>query len=88
LGVYIVKMALILDAMAWKTAPRAVTVACCKAEEALRVTLSTLGIGHFVLNNRSPAVFPLSAPLHLDFRAALMDGTIRRVLCVPETDAA
>ena len=33
-------------------------------------------------------VFPPSTLLHFDFRAVLMDGTIRRLLCVPETDAA
>jgi hypothetical protein len=52
------------------------------------VTLSTIGLGHFVLNFRSEMVFPPSTLLHFDFRAALMDGTIRRLLCPPETDAA
>jgi hypothetical protein len=59
-----------------------------RAEKELRVTLSTIGLGHFVLNFRSEMVFPPSTLLHFDFRAALMDGTIRRLLCPPETDAA
>jgi hypothetical protein len=59
-----------------------------RAEKELRVTLSTIGMGHFVLNDRSPMVFPRSTLLHFDFRAALADGTIRRLLCVPQTDAA
>jgi hypothetical protein len=58
------------------------------AEKELRVTLSTIGLGHFVLNDRSQIVFPTSTQLHFDFRAALTDGTIRRLLCPPETDAA
>jgi hypothetical protein len=59
-----------------------------RAEKELRVTLSTIGMGHFVLNDRSLMVFPPSTVLHFDFRAALTDGTIRRLLCQPETDVA
>jgi len=47
-----------------------------------------IGLGHFILNDKSEIVFPASTLLHLDFRAAFMDGTKRRLLCVPETDAA
>ena len=59
-----------------------------KPEKELRVTLSAIGLGHFVLNDKSAMVFPPSTLLHFDFRAALIDGTIRRLLCLPETDAA
>jgi hypothetical protein len=56
------------------------------AEKEMRLSLSTIGLGHFVLNDGSAMMFPPSAQLHLDFRAALSDGTIRRLLCVSETD--
>lgn len=57
------------------------------AERELRISLSTLGLGTFVLNDGRPLVFPPSTQVHFDFREALADGTIRRLLCVPETDA-
>jgi hypothetical protein len=57
------------------------------AEKELRVSLSTIGLGRFVLKDGSAMIFPPSTQLHFDFRAALTDGTIRRLLCVPETDA-
>ena len=59
-----------------------------KAEKELRVTLSTIGLGQFELSDGSPMIFPPSMLVHFDFLAALMDGTIRRLLCVPEYDAA
>ncbi len=59
-----------------------------KAEKELRVALSTIGLGHFVLNDGSQMIFPPSTQLHFDIRDALTDGTIRRLLCVSETDAA
>ena len=58
------------------------------AEKELRVALSTIGLGHFVLNDGTAMIFPPSTQLHFDFRAAFTDGTIRRLLCAPETDAA
>jgi hypothetical protein len=58
------------------------------AEKELRVSLSTIGLGTFVLNDGSTMAFPASTQLQFDFRAALADGTIRRLLCVPQTDAA
>jgi hypothetical protein len=59
-----------------------------KAEKELRVTLSTIGLGHFVLNDGSEMIFPPSTHLHFDIRAALIDGTIRRLLCASDTDTA
>lgn len=57
-------------------------------EKELRVSLSTIGMGHFLLNDGSSMMFPRSTQLHFDFHAAFTDGTIRRLLCVPETDLA
>ena len=58
------------------------------AENELRVSLSTIGLGTFVSKDGSTMDFPASTQLHFDVRAALADGTIRRLLCVQETDTA
>jgi len=55
-------------------------------ERELRVSLSTLGLGQFVLNDGSPMDFPKSLHADFDFRAANADGTIQQVLCAPECD--
>jgi hypothetical protein len=57
------------------------------AEKELRVTLSAFGMGKFALADGSIMAFPPSLQMQLDFHAAITDGTIRDILCVPETDA-
>jgi hypothetical protein len=59
-----------------------------RAEQELRVSLSAIGLGTFVLKDGSAMEFPPSMQVHFDFRAALADGTVRRLLCVPETNTA
>ena len=49
-------------------------------ENELRVSLSALGIGHFVLRDRTRIEFPSSLQLYFDFRAAIADGTIQALL--------
>lgn len=56
-----------------------------KQEQELRVTLSALGIGHFVLNNGGKLEFSNSLQALFDFRAAISEGTIREILCAPES---
>jgi hypothetical protein len=58
------------------------------AETELRVALSAIGLGHFVLNDGSLMIFPPSLHLHFDFRAALADGTIRQILSAEGTATA
>jgi len=58
------------------------------AEKELRVSLSALGLGQFVLADGSLMEFPRSLQLQFDYRAAIADGTIRELLLGPETDAA
>lgn len=53
----------------------------------LRVTLSALGIGTYILDNGQAAAFPPSLQLGFDFRDALRDGTIASLLCSEECDA-
>lgn len=55
-------------------------------ERELRVSLSTLGIGKFALVDGGEIEFPHSLQLAFDFRQALADGTLVRVLISPSTD--
>jgi hypothetical protein len=55
-------------------------------EKELRVTLSALGMGQFVLNDGSLMAFPVSLQVPFDFRRALATGAIQRVLCSPVGD--
>lgn len=55
-------------------------------EKELRVTLSALGMGHFVLNDGSPMDFPVGLQVPFDFRRALANRTIMRLLCSPDCD--
>jgi len=57
-------------------------------EKELRVSLSAIGLGHFKLNDGSFMEFLPSLHFEFDFRAALADGTIRELMCLPETDTA
>jgi hypothetical protein len=54
----------------------------------LRVSLSTLGLGQFALNDGSRMSFPVSLQMIFDFKAAIADGTIRQILCAPDCDTA
>jgi hypothetical protein len=58
------------------------------AERELRISLSTLGLGHFALNDGSLMPFPPSLQMQLDFRAALADGAARQILRAPDCDAS
>ena len=59
-----------------------------REERELRVSLSTLGMGHFVLADGTKVDFPPSLTLELDFRGALADGTIVELLASGSTDSA
>jgi len=56
-------------------------------EKELRISLSALGMGEFVLNDRSTVQFPPSLQLAFDFRSAIADQTIQQILCAPDSDA-
>jgi hypothetical protein len=43
-------------------------------------------MGHFVLNDGSPMDFPVGLQVPFDFRRALANGTILRLLCSPDCD--
>ena len=56
-------------------------------EKELRVSLSATGIGQFALNDGSKMDFPASLQMAFDFKAAIADGTIHKILCAPDCDA-
>ncbi len=56
-------------------------------ERELRISLSALGIGKFVLGDGSEIAFPQHLHLDFDFRAAVADNTIREVIAGPRCDA-
>jgi len=55
-------------------------------ERELRISLSALGIGKFVLDDRSEIAFPQHLHLDFDFRAAFADGTIREIISGPHCE--
>jgi hypothetical protein len=55
-------------------------------EQELRVSLSTLGMGKFVMDDLTEIAFPPHLHLGFDFRAACADGTIREIICGPRCD--
>ena len=55
-------------------------------ERELRIALSALGIGHFVLDDGSTLEFPPNLQAPLDFRAAIAEGTISQILCALHAD--
>ena len=57
-------------------------------ERELRVSLSALGMGRFVLADGREIQFPPSLQLGFDFREAFTDGTIAQVLMAPTTNEA
>lgn len=52
----------------------------------LRISLSALGIGQFVLNDGSHLEFPPSLQFSFDFKAAFADGTITQLLSAHDCD--
>lgn len=57
-------------------------------ERELRVSLSALGMGRFVLADGREIEFPPSLQLAFDFREAFTDGTIAQILTARSTDEA
>ena len=55
-------------------------------ERELRISLSALGIGKFVLDDRTEIAFPQHLHLDFDFRTAFANGTLREVICGPRCD--
>jgi hypothetical protein len=55
-------------------------------ETELRISLSALGMGRFVLNDRTAVAFPPSLQLYFDFRAAFADGTIQGLLASQDVE--
>jgi hypothetical protein len=55
-------------------------------EREMRISLSALGIGKFVLDDRTEIAFPQHLHLDFDFRAAFADGTIREMIGGPRCD--
>lgn len=47
-----------------------------KPEAEMRIALSALGIGKFIVRDRSEFVFPDTMQLHFNFRSAIQDGVI------------
>jgi hypothetical protein len=56
-------------------------------ERELRISLSALGIGKFVLEDGSEMAFSDSLQVQFDYRAAFADGTIKQILAGPGLDA-
>jgi len=57
------------------------SAAAYSQEKELRISLSALGMGHFALNDGSLMDFPVSLQVAYDFRQALTNGAINRLLC-------
>ena len=55
-------------------------------EKEFRISLSAMGMGEFALKDGSTVLFPSSLHLPFLFNAAIRDGTIRPMLCAPNTD--
>jgi hypothetical protein len=55
-------------------------------ERELRISLSALGIGKFVLDDLTEIAFPQHLHLNFNFRATFADGTIQEVICGPRCD--
>jgi len=57
-------------------------------ERELRITLSALGMGRFMLNDGREIEFPPTLQLGFDYRRAVADGVIAQILVGPDTDQA
>uniref|UniRef100_UPI0005953248 hypothetical protein n=1 Tax=Legionella tunisiensis TaxID=1034944 RepID=UPI0005953248 len=55
-------------------------------EKELRITLSTLGIGHFTLSDGTLIEFPSSLFMTFDFRTAINNKTIIKILAKKEEE--
>jgi hypothetical protein len=59
------------------------------SEKELRIALSALGIGQFILLNGAAIEFPPTLQMHFDFPEAFSSGAITEILCPPDfVDAA
>ena len=56
-------------------------------EKEFRVSLSAIGIGQFALNDGSTMEFPVHLQVAFDFRAAIADGAIQKILYSPDCDS-
>lgn len=56
-------------------------------EKELRISLSALGIGQYALKDGSTMQFPSSLQLAFDFRSAIADHTIQKILHAPDSDS-
>jgi hypothetical protein len=59
---------------------------CYAPERELRVSLSALGMGEFVLSDGSPMAFSDSLQVQFDFRAAFADGTVKQIMLAPNSN--
>ena len=55
-------------------------------DKEFRISLSAMGMGEFALKDGSNVLFPSSLHLPFLFKAAIRHGTIRPMLCAPNTD--
>lgn len=57
------------------------------AEREVRISLSAIGLGTFVLNDGQDLVLPRSLRMQFDFRTAMKTGAIRKILLASDCDA-
>lgn len=55
-------------------------------EKEFRISLSAIGMGEFALKDGSNLYFPVSLHVPFLFKTAIGDGTLRPMLCAPDTD--
>ena len=55
-------------------------------EKEFRISLSAMGMGEFALKDGSTLLFPSSLHVPFVFKTAIRDGTIKPMLCAPDTD--
>jgi hypothetical protein len=55
-------------------------------EKEFRISLSAIGMGEFIINDGSNLHFPDSLHVSFLFKNAIGDGTLRQMLCAPDTD--
>ena len=55
-------------------------------EKEFRISLSAIGMGEFALKDGSNLHFPASLYVPFPFKTAIRDGTLRPMLCAPDTD--
>ena len=55
-------------------------------EKEFRISLSAIGMGEFVLKDGSKLLFSSSLQVPFLFKTAIGDGTLRPMLCAPDTD--